>query len=241
MPGFGGVNLATLPSRERGSVAATQVDIAQRAAYWPVPIVRAVTAAGLALAITFTADHSARFGLLAFGIFAVVSGTVITIAAVRRLATSPVRSFVVTQGIITVVFGLVCGVALGGGVRYLFLIVTGFAAITGLLELYSGVRSRRRFVASADWIAVGVLTTALAVIFLLVPPEYTQVFHGPDNVMRVLDASVVAVGVLGAYAAIIAVYLVIAGLSAKWGTQVAPDAIPSHAETISSRESENKA
>ncbi|MDQ1597277.1 MAG: hypothetical protein QOI70_701, partial [Microbacteriaceae bacterium] len=110
----------------------------------------------------------------------------------------------------------------GGGVRLFFLLVTSFAAITGFLEIYSGIRTRRRFVGSVDWIAVGVFTAVAAVVFLLVPPAYTQTYKGPDGVVRVLDAAVVSVGLLGAYAAIVAVYLLIAGFSAKWGTQATP-------------------
>ncbi len=198
---------------------AVRDNAAQRAAYWPVPIARAVPAAGLALLVTFSADHSARFGLLSFGVFGVVSGIVVAVMAILRLGDSRVRSYVIAQGAITVVAGILALSLNNGGVRALFFTLTAFAAITGFLELYSGLRSRRRFVASGDWVAVGVFTAVAALVFLLIPPGFHQGFRGPDGVNRVLDASVVVVGLLGAYAAIVAVYLVIAGLSAKWGTQ----------------------
>ncbi|HEY0261263.1 MAG TPA: hypothetical protein VGC18_15575 [Lacisediminihabitans sp.] len=194
---------------------------AQRAAYWPVPIVRAIPAAGLALLITFSADHSARFGLLAFGGFGVLSGLAIAGMAWLRLRGSRVRSFMIAQGLITLVAGVLALCLNGGGVRVLFLLVTAFAAITGFLELYSGLRARHRFVASVDWLTVGGLTVVAAVVFLLIPPGYSQSYTGPDHVTRVLDAAVTVVGLLGVYGAISAVYLVIAGLSAKWGTQSA--------------------
>jgi hypothetical protein len=54
-----------------------------------------------------------------------------------------------------------------------------------------------------------------------VPPGFSQSFKDPDGVTRVLDSSVIVVGILGLYAGIAAVFLVIAGLSAKWGTQAA--------------------
>jgi uncharacterized membrane protein HdeD (DUF308 family) len=200
-------------------VAATQDDAAQRAAYWPVPIARAIPAAGLAVLITFSADHSARLGLLAFGAFGIVSGIVVAVMALLRLGDSRVRPYVIAQGGVSVAAGILALSLSNGGVRALFLTLTVFAAITGFLELYSGLRSRRRFVASGDWVAVGAFTAVAALAFLLIPPGYHQGFRGPDGVNRVLDASVVAVGLLGAYAAIVAVYLVIAGLSAKWGTQ----------------------
>jgi hypothetical protein len=64
---------------------------------------------------------------------------------------------------------------------------------------------------------IGGLTVLLAVAFLLVPPGFDQQFTGPDGVERSLTASVVTVGIFGAYAAIVAVLLVIGGLSLKWG------------------------
>lgn len=201
-----------------------QDDATQRAAYWSMPLLRAIPAAALAVVITFSADHSAHFGLLAFGIYGVLAGLVLGILAYFRLATTTVRSFFVVQAAVTMLCGLLALAAVGGGVRYLFLILTFFAAITGLLELYSGFRTRRRFVASGDWRTTGILTLIVAIVFLLVPPEYSHTFTGPDGVTRVLDSAVVVVGVLGAYAAILAVYLLIAGFSAKWGTQTA--AIP---------------
>ena len=193
-------------------------DPAQRAAYWPLPIARAIPAAALALVITFSADHSATLGLLAFGGFAIVSGLVVAVLASRRMGRAAVGSVLLAQGVVSVVLGAVA-LALPRGVASLFLVLTVWAALTGALELYNGLRSRGRHVASADLVSVGVLTAAAAIVFVLIPPEFAQQFRGPDGIDRVLDSAIVAVGLLGAYAAIIAVYLVIAGLSAKWGPQ----------------------
>ncbi|MHC5798089.1 hypothetical protein ACVXZ4_18220 [Lacisediminihabitans sp. FW035] len=236
----------TTPAPSSSSAAIE--DAAQRAAYWPMPIARAVPAAGLALVITFSADHSAQFGLLAFGVFGVVAALVLGAVAWLRLGGTRVRPYFLTQAAVTLVAGVVALLVSGGRtdsteVRYLFLVLTVFTAVTGFLELYSGVRSRRRFVASGDWIAVGAITVAAALAFVLIPPDYRQVYAGPDHVKRVLDASVVAVGALGALAAISAVFLVIAGLSAKWGTQapVASTGPSVEPETMHQAESENRA
>ncbi len=204
-------------------------DSAHRAAYWPMPIVRAVPAGALALAVTFSADHSAHFGLVAFGWFGIAAGILLGAVSWLRLGPVPGRTVFLTQAVVTLLAGSVALLVSGGnsagvGVRYLLIIVTVFTAVTGALELYSGVRSRRRFVASGDWIAVGAFTLLSALVFVLIPPGYAQTYSGPDRVNRVLDAAVVTVGALGAWAAIIAVYLVIAGLSAKWGTQSPTDA-----------------
>ena len=233
----------SLPTRAKDSA----IDAVQRSAYWPMPIARAVPAAGLALVITFSADHSARFGLITFGVFGIIAALVLGAVAWLRLAGSRVRPYFLTQAAVTLVAGLGAllvssGHSSSSEVRFLFLILTIFAAVTGFLELYSGMRSRRRFVASGDWIGVGALTVVTALAFVLIPPDYRQNFSGPDHVKRVLDASVVAVGVLGAWAAITTVFLVIAGLSAKWGTQASAASSSQEAVTTSHpAESENRA
>jgi uncharacterized membrane protein HdeD (DUF308 family) len=182
-------------------------------------MVRAIPAAALALAVTFSADHSSRFGLIAFGIFAVVTGFAIGVLSWVRLRSSGSRSYLVTQAVITLVAGILALLFRDGGIAVLFLVFTVFSAITGFLELYLGLRSRRRFAASTDWLSVGAITAVAAVVFVLIPPDYRQPFEGAEEVSGVIDSSVIAVGLLGAYAAIIAVYLLIAAFSARWGTQ----------------------
>jgi len=211
-------------------VAPTQDNAEQRAAYWPVAVARAIPAAGLALWITFSADHSALFGLLVFGVFGIVAGLVLGMAAWLRLGGSGVRTLFLVQAAVGIIVGIVAlimdAVLASSGaprtaVSFFFLLLVIYFAITGALELYSGYRSRRRYVASTDWFAVGGLSAIAAIVFVAIPPGYSQTFSGPDHVLRVLDSAVVAVGLLGAYGAVTAVYLLIAGLSAKWGTQSA--------------------
>jgi hypothetical protein len=61
----------------------------------------------------------------------------------------------------------------------------------------------------------------LAIGALLVPADYRQVITlpDPDKVVPDLTASTIVVGLLGAYWAIVAVYLAIAGLSLRWSKQ----------------------
>lgn len=196
---------------------------AQAAAYWPLPIVRAVPAVVLALAITFSTGHTAQFGSISFGAFAVTSGLVIAALAYRRLAAASARPFLVAQGVVSVAFGVLALVLQSGGLASFFPVVTGWAAITGALELYAGIRSRRRFIASGDWTIVGAITLAAALAFLVLPPDIADEVTTADGVTGILDSAVVAVGLLGAYGAIIVVFLVIAGFSARWNSRVAGD------------------
>jgi uncharacterized membrane protein HdeD (DUF308 family) len=211
-------------------VSALQDNATQRAAYWPVAVIRAIPAAVLGLVITFAADHSAGLGLVSFGLFALVSGVLLGVFAWLRLAGSGVRSFLVAQGAVTAVAGILALVFHGSSIAVFFLIVTAFALITGFLEFYVGLRTRRRFVASGDWLAGGILTVIAGLALLLVPPGLHQSVRTAEGTTGVLDASIVAVGILGAYGAILAIYLLIAGFSAKWGTQNVPVVAP-EAET----------
>lgn len=188
---------------------------------WYVPLARAVPALVLAAVITFSSDHSAPLGLLTFVIFAVVVGAVLTASALRLASKGIVRSLTFAQGILSVLAGIVSLALPAAGLPFFVFLLTAFAAITGFLELYLGLRSRGRSGSSRDWVFVGALTALLAIAVLLVPPGFSQPFTGPDGVGRELTASVVVIGMLGAYWAILGVYLVIAGLSLRWATSPA--------------------
>ncbi len=186
---------------------------------WYAPLARAIVALLVAVVVTFSADHSATLGLTLFGAFAAASGAVITAFSLRG-APSIVRTLQLAQGIVTLVAGFLALFMTSAGLPFLIYIVAGFAVVTGFLELILGVRSRRSTRVARDWIFAGGLTVLLAVVVLLVPPGFVQNFEGPDGVQRALTASVIVVGTLGAYWAILGIYLVIAALSIKW----APDA-----------------
>jgi hypothetical protein len=122
--------------------------------------------------------------------------------------------------VVSAVLGVVALVTSGGAVAYFLFLLGAWAVFTGALELYVGIRSRRRSAGLArDWIFAGGLTVLFAIATLLVPASFSDHFVGPDGVARDLTAAIMVVGLFGAYTAILAVYLVIAGLSLKWGTQ----------------------
>lgn len=184
------------------------------AAAWPVPVARAFPAIALAGVITFTPDHSAPLGFVSFGVFGVLTGLVVLVGALRGPGAE--RGLGIAQAAVTIVAGIVALVLVRGGLPFLIFLVTAFAAITGAIELYLGVRARGRAAGSRDRVFVGGLTALLAIGLLLVPPGLAQPLEGIEAVGGVLTASVVVVGALGAYWAVLGVYLVIAGLSIKW-------------------------
>lgn len=187
---------------------------------WYVPIARAVPALVLAGVVTFTPDHSAPLGYLTFGLFGVLSGAVLVAGALRSAAG---RALQLAHGAVSIVLGAVALAVQGGGLPFLILLVTGWAAITGFLELYLGLRDRRAGRPARDRIFVGALTALLALGVLLVPPNLAQPLGGLEGIEGVLTAAVVVVGALGAYWAVLGVYLVIAGLSLKWTPEAAAE------------------
>ena len=181
-------------------MSVTPERVAERA-YWLVPALRALPALVLGLVITFTADHSARLGLVLFGLFAVVSGILI-LGLNRRIGDLSLSGDLPRPGLVGVICGCAALVGNAGGLGLLLFLLTVFAATTGFLELYAGLRTRGRLTLSRDWVVVGAFTAIAALVFLLIPPD-----------------SLAAVGLLGAYGIVLGVYLAIAGLSLKWATQ----------------------
>lgn len=185
--------------------------------YWRVPLARAVLALALAAVTTFSVGHSPRFGLTVFGVFAVLTGIATAALTAASVVDRRLRSLFLVQSAVSIVLGAAAlvGASAGGLLLYLY-IVSVWAAVTGFLELYAGLRSRGRVAAAKDWLTVGAATAVLALVFLLVPPDYAQTFSAADGVDGVVTASVLGVGLLGAYGALLGVYLIIAALSLKW-------------------------
>ncbi|MCM3658968.1 hypothetical protein M3147_17055 [Agromyces mediolanus] len=169
-----------------------------RAQDWAVPVVRGALALAATAAITFSQDHSPAMGLLVFGIWAVVVGVVVGALSLRFVADRTTRAVTLVSAIVTAVAGLLA-LTVPGSLPFFLSLVSAWAAITGFLELYLGLRGRGRDAGGRDRLAAGIFTAALAVLFVLLPPD-----------------SVTAVGFFGAYLAILGVYLVIGGLSQKW-------------------------
>lgn len=196
-----------VPVAKAQPAATSGVQVGDRSAarYWTVPVVRAALALVPAAVITFTADHAAQFGLLVFGAFALAGGLLLAGLSWRTLPDPRERTLFVVQGTVGVLAGALALALNGGGLGFFLYLVTVWGAVTGFLELYSGIRVRGRSASARDWTLVGGLTAALSLAFLLLPPN-----------------AVVSVGLFGAYLVIVGVYLVIAGLSLKWATADAP-------------------
>ncbi|WP_207455279.1 DUF308 domain-containing protein [Herbiconiux sp. SYSU D00978] len=186
-----------------------------RSAYWRVLAVRAAAALALALVITFSQDHSARLGLVTFGVFAVASGALTLWLTLRSGLRRSTATLLLVQAVVGIVSGALALLFADAGTGVFLAIVTAYALIAGALELVAGLRERRTSALSREWIGAGALTVLLAVALLLLPPDLAQDFSGPDGVARQLTAAIVGVGLLGAWAAIVGVYSAIGALSVR--------------------------
>jgi hypothetical protein len=198
---------------------ASPVYTTEDAAYWYAPLARAVPAAALACVITFAGGfYTPEYGLASFGGFAIVTGLLGILLSARVLARDASRTLFLIQSVVSVAAGIGALVGMNGGLPVLLVVISLWGVVTGFLELFAGIRVRRGRAVGRDWIFIGGLTILLAVVALVIPPDYVQHYNAPgDGGSRVLNTSVMIVGALGVYGAIAAVYLAIAGFSLRWG------------------------
>jgi uncharacterized membrane protein HdeD (DUF308 family) len=181
------------------------------ARYWLAQLARAVVALAAGAAVTFDQEHSAALGLAVFAAFAIVSGLVVA-ATGFTAADATGRVLWIVQGLLGVAAGVVALVVHSGGLGALLYSASVWALLTGATELYAAWRGRGREESAArDRLLVGALTVVLAIVYLVIPAEHRLV-----------------VGLFGAYAVVIGVYLVIGALSLKWA-KPADEATESHA------------
>jgi len=189
---------------------------------WSLTVLRAVPAAAVALVITFSADHSSFLGLLALGGFALATGALLVGGALR--GGYPRTPFLLQGALLGA--GGIAALALQSAGLVVLLVLTGvLLGVTGIIELVAGLRARGQLVNARDFIFVGGFSAIFASAVLLVPADFVDVITIPGKDVPPLTASVIVVGLLGAYAAIVAVYLVIAGLSLKWAPQASTSVV----------------
>ena len=180
---------------------------------WMIPAGRALLALALGLAITFTTGHTAAFGLTVFGGYAVLSGAFLLVAWLGPRAPAEARTAFRAQGVVSVIAGIAALAVTGGGMAYLIWLLSGWAIVTGALELVSGIRFRRRVAGWADWIGVGALTLALGVATLVLPPDISDFYSGDTGVEGLLTSSIIVIGMLGAWGVLTGVLQAISAAS----------------------------
>lgn len=187
-----------------------------------VQAARAFLAAVAALMITFTPDHGPVVGLAVFGGFAVATAIVFGISAWLTYPAGR-RWGAVLLAVITLLPGMIAGL---GGIRtetLFFVLVIVWAILSGITEFFWGLRDRRTASVprseSRDAMTVGVMSVVFGLAMLLVRPEFALDYFiaeaGVSGTEFTLTGITIGVGLFGAYAAIVAVYLAIAALSPR--------------------------
>ena len=160
-------------------------------------ILRAIPTLIAALMITFSRNHAPVVGL------AVFVGVGFLLAAVMLFTVMSVpldglnKKLLGAHAIVTAVSAAIAAASLSGGLPALILVISIWAALTAALELYAGYREQNKTVAK-EWLTIGAFTAVLAIIEAAVPLN-----------------DVYAVGLFGAYAAMVGVFQVIAGISLR--------------------------
>ncbi|MGF3054309.1 acyl-CoA synthetase [Microbacterium sp. YY-03] len=187
-------------------------------------LARALFAAMAAVMITFTSDHSAAIGLAAFSGFAVASGLVWGLSA-WLIYPAGRRAVPVLLALVNGAAGIIASSPMNRTTTMFFVIVITWAAITTIVEGWWALYERRGAHAAEakDSLGVAIITAVLLLAIALIQPTFAlEYFNETINEGGTLTGITIAVGVFGGYAAIIAVYLGIAGFSPK-NDVVAPD------------------
>jgi uncharacterized membrane protein HdeD (DUF308 family) len=191
---------------------------------------RALFAALAAIMITFSVDHSAQVGMSVFSGFAIATALVLLLSAWLVFPAGD-RWQVVLLGILTVVAGMIASFPLLRTDDGFFTTVLVWALVTGVAELAIGIVGRRRGnPAAREAVFVGGLTVILGIALAFIPRDYLLEYY-IDQARRsfTLTGITIGVGVLGGYAAIVAVYLGIAAFSPRPETATAVETVDTDA------------
>jgi uncharacterized membrane protein HdeD (DUF308 family) len=180
-----------------------------------LPATRAALALALGLVITFTGGHTAAFGLIGFGVFAVLTGLLVLGSTFDPAAPREARTAFRAHGAVSVIAGAAALLLPSGGSAYLVWVLSGWAIVTGSLELVSGIRARGRAAGWADWTAVGAITVLLGILVLVTPPDISDAFSGDKGVEGLLTSPIILIGMLGAWAIVTGVLQAISAASPR--------------------------
>ncbi len=178
-------------------------------------LARALFAAIAAIMITFSPDHSASVGMSVFSGFATASAIALFLSA-WLVHPAGRRRLPIALGSLTLVGAILGGLPPLRTPIGFFAVVISWAAVTGAIELAAGIRRRRREPVARDQILIGALGLALALGLLLVNPAYSlEYVIAEAGGAFTLTGITIGVGIFGGYAAVIAVFLGIAGFSPR--------------------------
>lgn len=179
-------------------------------------LARAAFAAIAAIMVTFSTDHSAAVGLAVFGGFGIATALVLALAAWLVLPRGK-RWPTATLAALTFVAALAASIGSWRSTTTFFVILVTWALVTGVVEAGAALLMRKDAAGSTrDALTIGILTIAFGLALLFIDPGYSLQYYIEDAGRSFdLTGITIAVGVFGGYAAIVAVFLGIAGFSPR--------------------------
>lgn len=178
-----------------------------------IQLLRALFAAVAAIMITFSSDHSAAVGLSVFSGFAIATALILALGAWLAVPKGSRWSYVLLA-VLSVVAGMIAGIPTLRTDDLFFAAVISWAFTTGAVELIVGLRGRRTADPLArDAVLIGAVGILLGVLLLLIPSGFATTYVIEKAGTFELTGIILGVGMLGGYAAIVAVFLGIAGFT----------------------------
>lgn len=181
-----------------------------------VQLARALFAALAAVMVTFSSDHSAPLGLGVFSGFALATGLVLGLSAWLVFPRAE-RATPVLLSVVSVLAGLASSVPAWRTTGFFFGVVVSWALLCGVIELSGALRDRRagRTAGVRDGVLIGILGIVLGLVLLLPIQQYALDYSIAGAGSFTLTGITIAVGLFGGYAAVVAVFLAIAGFSPR--------------------------
>ncbi|MGW8482557.1 acyl-CoA synthetase [Microbacterium sp. NPDC055903] len=178
-----------------------------------IQLLRALFAAVAALMITFSSDHSAAVGLSVFSGFAIATAFIHALSA-WLVQPKGRRAPSILLAAVNVLAGMAAGIPTLRTDDVFFVVVISWAIISGGIEVLAGIRARRIADPLArDAILIGAIGVLLGILLLLIPAGFSSPYAIEGAGEFVLTGIILGVGMLGGYAAIVAVFLGIAGFT----------------------------
>lgn len=196
------------PASNRSTMAGVTTDqISTRASRaWLLSAVRAGSALAVGIAVVFVQDHSAVVGLVtALALFGLSAASIFILSAKAGPARGHMLALAAVHAVAAVAAAVLLFTAPEAAPLLTLLIV--WAAASGVIELFASKKAAQHEVEGArDWRFVAIVTLAYAGLMALSP-------------VVGLNDPVSLTGLLGAYAAVIGVFLLIGAASSALGAK----------------------
>ncbi|KAA9134454.1 acyl-CoA synthetase [Microbacterium caowuchunii] len=187
-----------------------------------VQMLRALFAIVAGVMITFSPDHSASVGLSVFSGYAIATALVMLIGAWLVFDRGS-RALPITLGVLALLAGMASGIPGFRTTEVFFGVVIVWALLSGLVEGIAGIRAMRRTPRGSaehsdarDSLTVGIVAVVLGLALLFVPTRYALSYYIDEAQQSfTLTGITIGVGLFGAYAAIVGIYLAIAAFSPR--------------------------